>query len=324
MRSVVSLLLRNSRKTAAVSSAPPDGLASSSTVWRRAAAPFALLACLLVTVPAFGWWSTGHQIVARIAAAHLAPAARTRIARILDVPDTPDAIADALATASIWPDETKATTRTSEWHFIDLTLQDEKTDIPKRCPDDNCVSARIRIFATELRSHQLDQRWSELDELRYVVHFVGDLHQPLHAATDADEGGNCEHLATPIHDARNLHALWDGGILADMGLDDRALAASLQTAILALSATEREKLGAGSVNDWTWESHEVAIRDVYKRLHIPIEPPLFPKSCAEAPAAITDFKPEVDAAYLEAMKPVVREQLIKAGLRLAKLLNESM
>jgi hypothetical protein len=283
-----------------------------------------LVAYSLITIPAFGWWETGHQIVARIAAAHLAPAARTRIARILDVPDTPDAIADALAAASTWADETKSSTHTGDWHFIDLTLQDEKTDIPKRCPDDNCAPARIRIFAAELRSHQLDQRWSELDELRYLVHFVGDIHQPLHDVTDADEGGNCELLATPIHQAKNLHALWDGGIIADMGLDDRALAGSLQTAILAMSGTERERLSAGRVNDWTWESHELALRDIYKRLHIPEEPPLFPKSCADAPAAIVNFKPEVDAAYLDEMKPVVREQLIKAGLRLAKLLNESM
>jgi hypothetical protein len=284
-----------------------------------------LVVCLLVAVPAFGWWSTGHQIVARIAAAHLAPAARTRIARILDVPDTPGAIADALAAASTWADETKGSTHTGDWHFIDLTLQDEKTDIPKRCPGDDCVSARIRIFAAELRSHQLDQRWSEQDELRYLVHFVGDLHQPLHAATDADEGGNCELLALPIHDARNLHALWDGGIIADMGLvSDRNFAASLQSEILAMSDSAREKLEAGTVNDWAWESHELAIRDIYKRLHVPVEPPLFPKSCADAPAAITGFRPEVDAAYVEAMKPVVREQLIKAGLRLAKLLNESM
>src|SRR3954454_20552434 len=157
-----------------------------------------LLTWALSTTPAFGWWETGHQVVARVAAAHLTPAARTRISRILDVPDTPEAIADALAQASTWPDETRAETHTGEWHFIDLALQDEKSDIAKRCPENNCAPARIRIFARELRSHQLDQRWSELDELRYLVHFVGDIHQPLHAASNADQGGNCELLVPPI------------------------------------------------------------------------------------------------------------------------------
>lgn len=278
-----------------------------------------MLAC-----PAFGWWETGHQVVARIAAAHLTPAARTRISRILDVPDSPETIADALATASTWADETKSETHTGDWHFIDLTLQDEKSDIAKRCPEDSCAPARIRIFAAELRSHQLDQRWSELDQLRYLIHFVGDIHQPLHAASDADQGGNCELLATPVGEAKNLHALWDGGIISEIGLGQRGLAASLQAQVLTLSETERDKIIAGGVNDWTWESHELALHDIYERLHIPLEPAVFPHSCASAPAAITDLRLEIDRSYLAAMKPVVREQLIKGGLRLAKVLNDSL
>jgi S1/P1 Nuclease len=278
----------------------------------------------MLVCPAFGWWETGHQVVARIAAAHLTPAARTRISRILDVADSPEAIADALAVASTWADETKNQTHTGEWHFIDLALQDDKSDIARRCPENNCAPARVRIFASELRSHQLDQRWSELDQLRYLVHFVGDIHQPLHAVSDADQGGNCELLTAPVGEAKNLHALWDGGIISEMGLDQRALAANLQAQILTLSETERDKTIADGVNDWTWESHEVALRDIYQRLQIPLEPVIFPQSCVAAPAAITELRLEITHSYLAAMKPVVREQLIKGGLRLAKVLNESL
>ncbi len=89
--------------------------------------------CILWPSSAYSWWETGHQTVARIAAAHLTPAARTRIARILDVPDTPESIADALAKASTWADETKNETKTGAWHYIDLALQDHKSDIPERC-----------------------------------------------------------------------------------------------------------------------------------------------------------------------------------------------
>ncbi len=288
--------------------------------------PFLSLILLALTLPeaALCWWSSGHQVVARIAAAHLTPAARTRIARILEVPDTPESVADALAAASTWADETKAQTRTGIWHFIDLTLQDEKQDIPKRCPDGNCAPARISVFAAELRSHQQDQRWSELDQLRYVVHLVGDVHQPLHDISDADQGGNCERLYPPVGQAANLHALWDGGILQQMDLDIPSLTASLQQDVVAMTPLEQERWAAGTPNDWVWEGHELAIRDIYRKLHIPEEPNRLPKSCADAPADIQNFKPQVDMGYVDAMKPVVREQLIKAGLRLARLLNDSL
>src|SRR5438067_507640 len=97
----------------------------------------------------FSWWETGHQVVTRIAAGHLTPTARTRVARILDVPDTTQAVADALARASIWADAVKKETGTGEWHYINLTLQDRKSDIPARCKDDNCAPARVRLFAAQ-------------------------------------------------------------------------------------------------------------------------------------------------------------------------------
>src|SRR5579884_3224991 len=107
---------------------------------RRAAA--LLLATLLASFPGFGWWETGHRTVARIAAAHLTPAARARIAPILNVPDTPKAIADALAVASTWADETKNQTHTGSWHYIDLAIQDTPADIPRRCHHDNYATER--------------------------------------------------------------------------------------------------------------------------------------------------------------------------------------
>ncbi|MBV9265788.1 MAG: S1/P1 nuclease [Acidobacteriaceae bacterium] len=283
-----------------------------------------LVTLLLCAGPIFGWWETGHRAVARIAAAHLTPVARTRIARILAVTDTPEAVADALADAAVWADETKKNTKTSDWHFIDLTIQDRKTDIPMRCPDGNCLPGRIQVFSAELKAHHPDPRWSELDVLRYLVHFVGDAHQPLHAATDADQGGNCEQLTQPFHLAQNLHGLWDGGILATMDPDDRALSARLDESIGKMSVHEVHKLSEGSVNDWIWESHETALRDIYFKLHVPVEPALFPSACDQAPAEIQSFKLTVDPAYVDAMKPVIDSQITKAGLRLARVLNEAL
>lgn len=276
-------------------------------------------------LPAAAWWETGHQTVARIAAAHLTPAARARVAQILDVPNTPRAVANALASASIWADETKRETGTGAWHYINLTLQDRRSDIPIRCPNSNCAPARIRLFAAQLASHTPDAaEWSSLDALRYLVHLVGDIHQPLHTVSDADLGGNCELLPDPIGGASNLHALWDGGILKEMDVTGRSLAGELNAEIATWSPARRASLAAGNQNDWTWESHLLAVQDVYQRLHIPVEPEDFPKGCAEAPEDIRDFDSPIDRLYVADMQPVIRSQLEKGGLRLARLLNEAL
>src|SRR5208283_4972300 len=106
--------------------------------------------CATTASSALGWWETGHRTVARVAAAHLSPKARSRVAAILGVPDTAPAVADAMAKASTWADEVKAATKTGEWHYIDLTLQDKKTDINQRCVNQDCVTARIILFSQQL------------------------------------------------------------------------------------------------------------------------------------------------------------------------------
>ena len=260
--------------------------------------------------------------MARIAAERLTSTARTRVAQILGVRDTPGAVADAMANASVWPDETKDSTHTGEWHYIDLTLQDGKSAIRERCPDENCVTARIDIFRDQLARRKqtgIDDR----DALRYLIHFVGDSHQPLHAASNADLGGNCEQIR-PFEQARNLHALWDGGIVAAIEPDDRRLARNLEGYIGRLSSRERSRWSEGNAEEWTWESHEIALRDIYRRLHIPVEPAFFPSGCRAAPDEITRFRPAIDSLYINDMKPVVRDQLTKAGLRLARLLNQAL
>ncbi|MGA8026518.1 MAG: S1/P1 nuclease [Bryobacteraceae bacterium] len=277
--------------------------------------------CLLSPFSAYGWWETGHQAVARIAAAHLTPAVRARIATLLGVPNTTETVADGLAKASTWADETKNETNTGAWHYIDLTLQDRKSDIPERCKDDNCAPARIRLFAAQLSSGTPNPPWSELDALRFVIHLVGDVHQPLHTISDADLGGNCELLDPPVGQAKNVHSLWDGEIVNEMEADSKTLAAHLEQDI---PIQEIRRLSQGNQNDWVWESHELAEADIYRPLRIPTEPVMFPASCKDAPQAITDLKLHIGSAYVSEMKPVVGSQILKAGLRLARLLNESL
>lgn len=280
--------------------------------------------CITMVSPAIGWWETGHQTVARLAAAHMSPQVRARVAEILGVADSLPAVADAMAKASTWADEVKASTQTGEWHYIDLTLQDTKSDTDKRCRDENCVTARIRMFSQQLAKKRTDPKWTNLDALRFLIHFVGDVHQPLHAISDADLGGNCERLDPPVDTARNLHALWDGGMLTEIEKDDRVLAANLQEYLDKLGPAIQKKWAKGDERAWAWESHELANRVVYQRLHIPLEPEIFPAGCQAAPPEITNFKPVIDSLYINDMKPVLRDQLTKAGLRLAALLNRTL
>jgi len=284
----------------------------------------AILLFILCDFPANAWWEEGHRTTARLAAYYLTPAARTRVAAILGVPDTPEAVADGLAVASTWADEIKKDRPdTFTWHFIDIALQDKKDQIPARCPNENCVTARIDQFSAQLVKDKAaaDPRM-DLDALRFLVHFVGDIHQPLHAVSDADQGGNCESLSEVYEKARNLHALWDGPLVSDVNPDDKALAAELKQELDGLGAGRMKKMAEGSAEDWAWESHKLAEKVIYDKLKIPTEPVEFPANCKAAPQAILDDKITVEPKYVGEMKPVVREQLELAGLRLAKLLNE--
>ena len=286
-----------------------------------------LTCCLIRPFSAHAWWETGHQVIGRLAAFRLTPAARTRVAQILNVPDSPEAVSDALAEACIWADHYRTENKTTApWHFIDLALQDQKTDIPKRCENDDCVTGRIRLFAAQLSAKTTPQnsRWSDLDALRFLIHFVGDIHQPLHAVSNADQGGNCERLDPPVRKAKNLHALWDGEIVNSLGEGEKALTADLDREIQRWSPSRQKSFAGGNPDDWAWESHLLSRKFVYKRLRIPKEPIEFPASCTEAPTELTARTWRIQGAYVEAMQPVVRLQIEKAGLRLARLLNESL
>jgi hypothetical protein len=151
---------------------------------------------------------------------------------------------------------------------------------------------------------------------------VGDLHQPLHAISNADQGGNCELLEEPVDEAKNLHAVWDGPLVSRMGADDTLLAQQLDSEIANLSDDERADFSSGDPDDWAWESHRLAIVNIYKRLRIPKQDIAFPDTCAQAPDEIRELHIQLDEDYLQAMEPIVRDQLKKAGLRLANLLNE--
>src|SRR5215472_3846813 len=208
-----------------------------------------LFGLFLLSRPAWAWFAEGHEIVAVIAADDLTPTARPHVAQILGVPDDTGSVEKAMAAASIRPDtEFREQDRTTApWHYIDICLQDTKQDtkqdLAARCPQGNCVTAKIDEYARWLRDGNYD-KWGAGGDLAFLIHFVGDIHQPLHAATNADRGGTCQRVnVAPVEE--NLHYTWDDAVVA-------VLEKQLETDQPKATASKLEALypAAGDLATW--------------------------------------------------------------------------
>jgi hypothetical protein len=283
--------------------------------------PILALAVFMLPRPALGWGRDGHRIVAVIAADNLTPAARSHIANILGVPADPRAVASAMESAATLPDEPRFREEyplTKPWHFIDICLKDRRDDIARECPGGNCVTTKIDEYARRLKDGSYD-RWGAGGDLAFLIHFVGDIHQPLHAANDADKGGNCIRVESYPH-AENLHDAWDNAIVR--GFEDSIDSGRPEPSAHKLEQTyggekALDTWNPGQTDDIAWESHQIAHLEIYAPLHIPVEP------CASH--ALCDIKPEVELtpAYMDKSEVIAGHQLAKAGFRLASLLNQT-
>ncbi len=277
-----------------------------------------IVATLLFSRAGWAWMSEGHEIVAFVAADNLTPEARTRVAGILGVANKPQAIADAMAAASIRPDtEFRADPKTKPWHYIALCLQDTPADMALRCPGGACVTAKIDEYAHRLKTGDYDT-WGAAGDLAFLIHFVGDVHQPLHAGGNGDRGGTCQPVeVTPPEP--NLHLAWDDAVVVELEQE-------LSTQGPRATASALERLYPKSVvasrplrsQQMAWETHELGKSEVYGALKIP-EKPCAPSACQAAPGGPVVMNP----AYMEREGYVAGKQLAKAGYRLAALLNES-
>jgi len=162
------------------------------------------------------------------------------------------------------------------------------------------VVVKTEGFLAVLRDPKAD-RTTKAEALKYVVHFIGDLHQPLHDEDDRDKGGNTRHV---IFDGRpdNLHWIWDTGLLEHINRNPEALAGELESRI---TPQDREKWVRGSIEDWSLEGHRLAQSVAYGDLS------------NENPATITP-------AYEQQADPVIELQLEKAGVRLAYVLDVAL
>ena len=293
--------------------------------------------------PLRAWGCKGHQTVALIAEKHLTPEARQFVEKLLsENPVDPqlkrycgNATRDLFADASTWPDDARSTLKNGPWHYIDIPRGAPRGPLEPFCGSDGCVTKAIADQLAILKDSHADPR-KRADAVRYLIHFVADLHMPLHATTNNDEGGNCvpvgyfrrspqeqHNYFTP-----NLHSLWDTAIPErDMeGAEPSEYADSLSR-IFASDFPVWQSAGI-HVDDWAWESHDLADSIVYGALtpKVPIESPVPVQSCTDdnnVGSRLLQLHLFAGQAYQDAAAPVVEKRLAQAGLRLALLLNEA-
>ena len=275
------------------------------------------LVFLLVPVRAWGWGNDGHKIVAVFAADNLTPAAQSHVASILRVPANHTTIAMEAASIRPYSEFREEDPSTKPWHFIDICLEDSRSDVPARCPGSNCVTGKIDEYERRLKMGQYD-RWGADGDLAFLIHLVADLHQPLHTANDQDLGGNCVMVESQPH-TKSLHAAWDTTIVHRL---ERSIdSGSPETTAHALERKYASEISidvwsSGRTDDIAWESNRIARSDIYLALRIPVEP-------CEPPAGLCGNEPGVglSSTYMDQAEVIAGHQLARAGFRLASLLN---
>jgi hypothetical protein len=282
-------------------------------MWHRVAL-FTMAACL-IAAPAAAWWEYGHHSVARIGWIAAKPSTRAAMTRLLaqaDRLDTPECPAGTIEDAAYWPDcihrYRDRFSYTRPWHYQNVDVC-KPFDQEAACKDGNCVSAQIERNAKLLGDDKLPAR-ERLMALAFLAHFVGDLHMPLHAGDRGDKGGNDFAVSYGIIAGRtNLHLAWDGYV-AERGISEPPGGADAILAALGMEA--RGALAAGSVEDWARESWEASRRWAYGTM--PGGP------CGPKP----ERRPVIEEATVRKLVPVVRLQIARGGLRLARLLDEAL
>ena len=231
---------------------------------------FALgLAATCVSTSAFARGAEGHRIVAAIAADELTPAASKQVAMLLGA----DAKAQMIEVSS-WADEIRTKQRnTASWHFVDVPIGSDGYSATRDCKRDNCVVAQIEKDAEVVadRSRSQDDR---AEALRFLIHFVGDIHQPLHAANNHDSGGN--GLRVDLRGRHtNMHSVWDSDVVRALGRSELAITSNLDHDI---SPAKSKGWQHGSAADWANESFTIAAMQIYATLPGPDLPDNYARS----------------------------------------------
>jgi hypothetical protein len=300
---------------------------------RSAAALF-----LALSTNAFGWGQLGHETVASVASLYLSPSARKAVQKLLGE--------ESMAKASIWPDEIRSNPRfdfAKPWHFVQIDPGSEYQS--EKIAHGGDILTALTMMEKILRSKEKPYRSDKVqigkgDALRFLIHFVGDIHQPLHVSNGHDRGANACNVkwhgkANSDRHLWSLHSVWDFGLLESLRLSPEVLARRL-----AERVTKNEVLNLQASTYLDWANESKAIRpNVYPqvggKIRGELEQPycgkykvetktISPREWKEVVAKIRKDKdiPNLGKSYEKTFLPVVESQLLKAGVRLAGTLNK--
>lgn len=233
------------------------------------------------------WGATGHRVVGEIATQHLTKRTKRKLKKLLN--------GQSLAFVSTYADEIRSDDRYRKfapWHYANLKL-DETYESSEKNPDGNIITAIA--YCKEIIQDKNASIDDKVFYLKLLVHFIGDMHQPMHAGLAEDRGGNDFKVQWHGEDS-NLHRVWDSGIIDHYDMSYLELAGNRAV----LSNTQIKSIQTGSVIDWFNETHQLT------------------KSIYENTQQGENLRYRYSYKYLE----TVRQQLQIAGIRLAKVLNE--
>ena len=255
------------------------------------------LALTFVSTDALAWGAQGHRLVARIAETQLTPQAQADVARLLA--GEPDPTLHAIAP---WADQLRAKDpglgkRSAGWHYVNIGEDDCRYQVQKHCTDGNCVVEALKA-QTAILGDRSKSDAERAQALKFVVHFAGDIHQPMHAGYGHDKGGN-DFQVQFNNRGTNLHSLWDSGMLNEQKLDDDQYFKRLM-ALPAPKVGKRSSIATDAV-EWAEASCRIAIA-----------PGVYPTR--------RTLGPEYTATY----RPIAEQELRLAGERLAVLLNATL
>lgn len=261
----------------------------------------ALISTLAFPFEAHAWGDTGHKVVCEIALSLVSPRARAEIDRLIKV----DGEFASFSDACIWPDHPR---KRAVEHFVNLPR--DATGLTSPCGEKSAcvVSAIGRDFAVLSSKSSSDSE--KAASLKYLGHWVGDVHQPLHVSFKDDRGGNSIKTLGECGSS-NLHSVWDTCLVnAAVAGDWRGETIKLLNSI---SPAQAEAWARPGPREWANESFKIteSVQTKYCELR--------GQSCEGAPGSVN-----IEQSYIRANASVVREQLQKAGVRLAHLLDQAL
>jgi hypothetical protein len=251
---------------------------------------------------AWAWGDEGHKIVCEIAMRLALPNTRAEIRRLIKGDEEFDFFRDSCT----WPDHPR---KRAPDHFINLP-RDSQGLTANTCPGNGeCVLRAIQTDFAVLKSDDAsdDER---LASLKFLGHWVGDIHQPLHVSFEDDRGGN--EITVSGECNGKLHAAWDT-CLVQIGVGESVVAAA-NDLVKSITPAKREKWVHAELFEWANESF--AIAEGAKAKYCVRQG----NSCDAPPSGSV----RIDERYVDANVPLIREQLQKAGVRLAHLLDEAL